>query len=905
MMRKVIFAITALITIGVLGYLLIPVEAKNTSSRYSTAINAIPSNAAFIIRANNPKTKWNSLSSTQLGKSLSGFEGIKSITDFMNQLDSMSKLELTLKTLLNNKNIFISGHVSGVKSTSLLFTTTNKEIDYQKANTLLQTVFSDYKTTEKAYEKTKIINYSKGNNVICFAIHQGVLMIANSSILIEKSVRQFKSGKSLLSDLGFKKLLKTSDKDLDANIFINYSEFGKAISTFSGKIFSPVKSFNNFGSWAEVDLNIKNKGLMLNGFSMVNDSTNSYLNTFINEEAQPLSASTILPENTGMMLYLSFKSFASYYPKFEKNLAQKQILYKHQKNILNINKKYNFTVESDFFSWIDKEICLFSTEGSSENYKENFGLAIQSSDIQKAKRGLKSIHNSTNSNSEIDYQNFKIKNLGLTNFFDLTLGQQFKWVTKSYYTILEDYVVFANSESNLKHIINSYLRGKTLVKNIPFNTFYNQFNNKSNFFFYNNFKKGSHLWNGFLNNELADLFTAQKDSLEKLGAIGLQINNQKKMFYTNIFLNYGGEKESQNLSLTECKLDTSYSLKPWIVTNHNTKEKEIIIQDNANKIYLISSIGKVIWKKQLNEKIVGNIQQVDRYKNNKLQYTFATTNKFHQIDRNGKDVQGYPVMLKASVTKGVTVLDYDKNRNYRILLTQGKNINNFNIEGILVKGWEFKSNAEIVVRPQILQVAKKDYIITADQSGNIRALNRKGEDRINLNTTLPKKSSNFHIWKNNVLSNSGVLATDSLGTIHFVKLSDELETFTIKPLSKNYKMFFNDFNGDNVLDFVVHDDYKVEAFKTNKQIIASITDIGFKPEFGVQSFTVGDNKSMTFITNKQEAKCFAYDEKGKLINDFPIEGATPVCVSDLNNDGNEKLIIGDKLGSVYIYSIVK
>ena len=62
---------------------------------------------------------------------------------------------------------------------------------------------------------------------------------------------------------------------------------------------------------------------------------------------------------------------------------------------------------------------------------------------------------------------------------------------------------------------------------------------------------------------------------------------------------------------------------------------------------------------------------------------------------------------------------------------------------------------------------------------------------------------------------------------------------------------------------------------------------------------------MTFITNKQEAKCFAYNEKGELINDFPIEGVTPVCVSDLNNDGSEKLIIGDKLGSVYIYSIVK
>ena len=904
-MRKIIFVLIVIVVTGSIGYFLMPVETKNNASNYSPAINAIPNNAAFIIRANNPQAKWFNLNNTKLGKSLAGFESMKSITYFMNQLDSISKIETRIKTLLNNTNSFISGHVSGGNTTNLLFTITNKDLDHQEINAFFKKAFINYKKSEKTYAETKIISYSKGKENICFALHKGILMITNSSILVEQSVRQLKSGKSLLSDFGFKKLLKTSDKDLDASVFVNYSELGKVISNFSEKTFSSVTVFSNFGSWAEVDLNIKNKGLALNGFSMVNDSINSYLNAFINEEAQPLTASTILPENTGMMLYLSFKSFDSYYPKFEKNLAQKKILFNHQKNILNINKKYNFTVEGDFFSWIGNEICLFSTEGKHKNYKENFGLAIRSSNIQKTLKSLKSIHSNTKNTSQTEYQNFKIKNLGLTNFFELTLGQQFKWVTNSYYIILEDYVVFANSESNLKHIINSYLRGKTLVKNLQFKTFYDQFNSKSNFFFYNHFKKGSHLWDGFLNKKLAKTLKEQKDSIEKLGAIGLQINNQKNMFYTNVFLNYNSEKESQNLSLTECKLDTSYTLKPWIVTNHYTKEKEIIIQDNANKIYLINNIGKIIWEKQLNEKIIGDIQQIDRYKNNKLQYIFPTKNKLHQIDRNGKYLEGYPILLKAQVTKGITVLDYDKNRNYRILVTQGNNIQNFNLEGKPIKGWEFKGNDLITVQPQLLQVAKKDYIITADKSGKVRVLNRKGIDRIQLNTTLPEKSTNFHLWKNNSLSNSGILATDISGTIHFVKLTDDLETFTIKSLSKGYSIFFNDFNGDNVLDFVVHDDYKVQAFKTNKKIIANITNVDFKPSFGVQSFNVGDNKSMTFITNKQEAKCFAYDENGDLLNNFPIEGVTPACVADLNNNGNKKLIIGDKLGSVYIYSIVR
>lgn len=904
-MRKAIVAILALILIGGIGYFLIPVDPTNTKSSYSVAIDAIPNNAAFIIRTNSPKAKWNNIISTPLGKSVGGFESIKSIGSFIENLDSLSKIEKSINSVLNNSNSFISGHVSGVNTTSLLFTISNDEINHKHVNSFLEKTLHDYTPLTKTYEETKITSFSKKENSICFAVHENVLMITNSSILIEKSVRQLKSGKSLSNNNGFRKLLKTSDKDLDANLFINYSEFGKSISKFSHKNFSPIKYFNNFGSWAEVDLNIKTQGLMLNGFSMASDSVNSYLSSFIDEEAQPLLTSSILPENTGMMLYLSYNSFHTYYSKFEKHLAEKQILYKHQKNILNINKKYNFTVEGDFFGWIGNEVCLFATEGSSDNWNETFGLAIRSVDIQKAKEGLNAIHNSTKNRKETDYQNFKIKNLGLTNFFDLTLGQQFKWVTNSYYITLEDYVVFANSESQLKHIINSYLRGKTLVKNIQFNEFYNQFNDKSNLFFYNNFKKGSHLWAGFLSEDLTKNFESQRDSIQQLGSIGLQINNQKKMFFTNLFLNYNSVEESQNLSLTECKLDTSYSIKPWIVKNHYTKEKEIIIQDDANKLYLINNIGKVIWEKQLEAQIIGEIAQVDRYKNDKLQYTFVTKNKFHQIDRNGKNVKGYPITLKAEATKGLTVLDYDKNRNYRILLTQGKNIHNFDVNGKLIKGWKFKSNTKITIKPALLQVGKKDYIIIADKAGKVRVLNRKGEDRIELNTTLPSVASNYNLWKNNALSNSGVIATDTTGTIHFVKLSDELETFTIKALAKDFKFYFEDFNGDKVMDFIVHDDYAISAYKTNKQLITTINDIEFNPSFGVQCFNLGKDKSMVLITNKINSKCFAYNEKGALMDNFPIEGVTPACIADLGANGNKKLIIGDKLGSVYIYSIVE
>ncbi len=86
------------------------------------------------------------------------------------------------------------------------------------------------------------------------------------------------------------------------------------------------------------------------------------------------------------------------------------------------------------------------------------------------------------------------------------------------------------------------------------------------------------------------------------------------------------------------KLQSSVHLKPRIVTNYVTKEKELITQDDLNNLYLISNKGELIWKKQLESKIVGEISQIDLYKNGRLQYAFETEKSLIILDKNGKIV---------------------------------------------------------------------------------------------------------------------------------------------------------------------------------------------------------------------------------------------------------------------------
>ena len=308
--------------------------------------------------------------------------------------------------------------------------------------------------------------------------------------------------------------------------------------------------------------------------------------------------------------------------------------------------------------------------------------------------------------------------------------------------------------------------------------------------------------------------------------------------------------------------------------------------------------------KKIDEEIVGEVQQVDRYKNDKLQYVFTTSKKIHQIDRKGRYVSGYPIELKAPVTKGIVVFDYDKNRDYRMLVTQGRNLHNFGIDGRLVKGWKFKSKkSDLAVSPNLIQIKGKDYIVTSHKSGKIRVLNRKGEDRIQLKNQLPSEATNHLVWDNNALSSSGVLASDTNGTVYFVKLADELETFAIKAFEGEFNLNYQDFDGDEVIDFVVHNENKIQVYKNNKKLILEVADIEFKPAYGVESFNLPEGQKINIVADKNQRKIFGFDQTGELLNSFPIDGSSPSLVADLDGNGSYDLVVGDQIGSVYIYSL--
>ena len=91
-------------------------------------------------------------------------------------------------------------------------------------------------------------------------------------------------------------------------------------------------------------------------------------------------------------------------------------------------------------------------------------------------------------------------------------------------------------------------------------------------------------------------------------------------------------------------------LGPLIVKNHINNTNEIIIQDSKNILYLINNRGQVEWTREIDGKIIKEVNQIDSYKNGKLQYVFATEKSLNLLDRKGRDVGKFPLKFKDKIT---------------------------------------------------------------------------------------------------------------------------------------------------------------------------------------------------------------------------------------------------------------
>jgi len=437
--------------------------------------------------------------------------------------------------------------------------------------------------------------------------------------------------------------------------------------------------------------------------------------------------------------------------------------------------------------------------------------------------------------------------------------------------LYKDYIVFSNSERALEELINDNLNKNTLKGDSSFD---NLFSEISNFSTLNNSYLLGSKYNFFRELNLLD---SENDFTEN----SFQLVQDNEIIHFNAIISKGNisDKNLKISKLFDVEIDEEILMNPHFVKNHITKKLDIVVQDTKNNLYLISNKGKVLWKKMIDQPILGEVSQMDIYKNGRLQLIFNTNNKIYVLDRDGKDVKPFPKTFKDPITQPLALFDYDKNKNYRILITQGSELIMYDKNGKRVSGFKYKkSSNDISSKPKHFRILNKDFIVF--KIGNkIKILNRRGRVRIDIKDDITFSNQNIFEYNNKLITASTNQKLAQIDVNGGVKFSD----------SKNLTL---NSDGTNL----------VLLNENSIQLGSKTVSIPFGNYDSPQLIKINKNLLISLF-DKQNNKSYLFDKSLVLNTSFPIYSLTPIEIGDMNSNKKIEIIFSDKKKFISCYTI--
>jgi len=781
----------------------------------------------------------------------------------------------------------------------------------------------------KKYSGYKIFSITdKKGNKLHYCAADGLFLLSAEPILIEKSLRQLNS-ENLTSIRNFNRVNKTVTAQSDVAWYINHelfpelpallssqknrdakNEFGEIQRTNPRK---EVLKTSNYAGWSELDMAFHDNRISLNGITTADDSLNHFITVFRAQEPQACLAAKILPRNTSCYLSFSFSDAGRFFEKLSTYFARTKTFYKREEALKKMEKRLGKNSRKIWRNMVKKQVIgaitnvsgngdksslfIFPLNSRKENQQQFTGL------LKNYARRKKIEFSSLSKNILVGHGNsYTVYHFPYPSFPGIWLGDAFRFAKANYATFYNDYLVFASSEKVMRQYISSMEQGNTLDEKHSYSALKKTMENKTNISFYADVNRLYALKETLFNADVCKNIERNSETLLKFNALSWQMLSEDNVYFNALNIGFNGATDDVNAdgeALWTCNLGAPVYLKPQIVLNHNNKLKEIIVQDEDNKLHLLTSAGKQLWSIPVKGNILSEIHQVDVYRNGKLQYLFNTKDKLYLIDRNGNNVSGFPVVFQSKATNGVNVFDYDNNRKYRYFVAcENRKIYAFDQKGKLVSGWNPARTESAVTTPvQHFRVNSKDYIVFKDAS-KVYMLNRRGEKRVNVSARFENSDNPLVL---NLNGTPKIVATDKNGNVFYLFFNGKYKEKKVGKFSVNH--FFNvcDLEGNKIPDFVFVDNNKLKVVDENGKAVYDYkfnNKINARPD--IYSFPAGEK--MIGVTNHTENHIYLFTPSGKPYNDFPLTGCSRFSIGTLS-PGQLNLLVGNKDGDLIAYRL--
>lgn len=512
MMKKIYITLFALLIAMVA---MVYLYFSNLSSQYTTndaSLRAATNSSGLIFCMRNDQDIINILSGQDHFQRLIGEKKSRELNILRTQF--LSKNAIT--TSLNGNAIFI-GFLPGEKREYNYLITT--QLGNKADKEILLGVLKENKI--KTDTIGPLLKLTLNDSTAFFIGIKGKLLALSST---EKPVSAAIATPEQDQDDDFAAYIKSGDKfnkNSLANLYVDYNRFPELL-----KVISPngptgeLSILDHQHSFAALSYNFSKERIFFNGSCKVNDSKN-YFQLFTTLKPQKKIIDNILPENTANFSLFSIPEYASWKTSLDNWFVSNNKSETVKKTISSNNQKYHLNLDQVFPRYFKNQLITFQLSTA-----EKLG-AIQLTNGDKLGQLLLDI--STPYNEEINL----LKEPDLLYCY---FGEPFRKFRKPYYTIIDNYMVFANYPATLQVFLNHYRSNKLLINTPDYSNLYNQISDNSNITFYVHNRNSSNLiLNTFYTNYFR-YFTTKK-GFGHFNAVVYQLSGDKGIFQSNLLIN--------------------------------------------------------------------------------------------------------------------------------------------------------------------------------------------------------------------------------------------------------------------------------------------------------------------------------------------------------------------------------
>ena len=881
-MKKIALIVFGIVLLGGIGFALWWVNEREREVDVPKE-SFIPYNSAVVINVN--------ANADLLPKVATAFD--REIKAFRKSM--LSRVVDTLKQVsqVDTSSYVMAIRVEGKQSIRFLYVLNRSGLFSRgDVHAFLQKMFAGVQVKERKYNNQKIYLASRGKDEVCYAIVGGMVLVSNSELYVEDAVNQLgHSGEDEKDGAPrFKNVNRYFSAGAGLNVFLNTTCFSDLLPLLLQKDFiAKQTNIAKWFKWGALDGDIKPNGVSFNGFVHYDGLKAAFPIAFKGQVPQDSKLDAVIPADVKCVSILALNDVKNYLASLESYRYGAGQIENVRKRKQEFARLFGDKLEEEWQALLKGEWGK-GTLSYDASRKQEEGIVVVHVKAGSLAGGLlekmlKSYASKSGISETSLYRSFALDKDKKVSYFKMPVpdfagvmwGYVLGGIATNYVLVEDNYVVFASSEKGLQSFASDYMRRLSVRDQEWYQKLRTKLSSKFNWMYLSEMVSMLPYYEQVTKGALRELLERNKEGMEAFSSLGLQWGCEGDMLYHTLFLSTEEVEQKQAQIMWQTRLDARMSMKPAIVVNHNTGERELFVQDEGNTIYLINDVGRILWKLPIDGKINSEVYQVDMFKNGKLQYLFSTPGHLYLIDRNGNYLPRFPLSFKSPCERGISVADYENNKNYRVFAPGADHhVYLYEVSGNFVKGWDVpKSDNDIVSKIYHFRVEGKDYLVYADRY-RLYILDRKGKERVKVSTLL-NLSANTSLYLTKQNGQMKMAFMDANGEIVLVNFRGQVERIKGEEMIGGGMFNVEDVNNDGQDEFIYTLKNRIVVMDNKGKLLFekhwedSELDFPYIYRFSARDSRIG-------IMDGKGERLFLLDMK-EVSKGFPIRGNSPFSIA--------------------------